>query len=160
MNIRIVRVDYLNKHHASDLVYLLDYYDKDPMGGGTELSEHVKNNLVAELAKLKGSQSVLCYVDDKPAGLVNAFEGFSTFKCQYLINIHDVIILKEYRGLGLSQSLLGKVEEIAINKGYCKLTLEVLEGNTAAQNAYKKFGFSAYELDPAKGKALFWEKII
>lgn len=160
MNIRIIAVDYLNKQHASDLIYLLNYYANDPMGGGSELGVHVKRNLVSELAKIAGSLSVLCYVDDKPVGLVNCFEGFSTFKCQYLINIHDVVVLDAYRGLGLSQRLLEKVEEIAKNKGYCKLTLEVLEGNKSAQKAYMKFGFSGYELDPTKGKALFWEKII
>jgi len=160
MNIRIITVDYLNKQHASDLIYLLNYYAKDPMGGGAELSGHVIRNLVSELAKIAGSLSVLCYVDDKPVGLVNCFEGFSTFKCQHLVNIHDVVVLGAYRGLGLSQRLLGKVEEIAKNKGYCKLTLEVLEGNESAQKAYMKFGFSGYELDPVKGKALFWEKII
>jgi hypothetical protein len=38
------------------------------------------------------------------------------------------------------------------------VTLEVLEGNQIAKNAYIKFGFAGYELDPKMGKALFWEK--
>jgi hypothetical protein len=25
-------------------------------------------------------------------------------------------------------------------------------------NAYKKFGFEGYELDPVDGKAMFWQK--
>ena len=54
--------------------------------------------------------------------------------------------------------MLEKVEQIAIERGCCKLTLEVLEGNQAAQNSYQKFGFSAYELDPEMGRALFWDK--
>ena len=54
--------------------------------------------------------------------------------------------------------MLGKVELLARDRGCCKLTLEVLEGNAVARSAYEKFGFTGYELDPAMGKAHFWEK--
>jgi ribosomal protein S18 acetylase RimI-like enzyme len=50
------------------------------------------------------------------------------------------------------------VEELAGRLGCCKLTLEVLEGNSIAQAAYRSLGFDAYQLDPSLGKALFWEK--
>ena len=56
--------------------------------------------------------------------------------------------------------MLEKVEEIAVDKGCCKLTLEVLSKNIAAQSSYHKFGFDSYELDPETGKALFWQKIL
>ena len=69
-------------------------------------------------------------------------------------------MLKEYRGLGLSQKLFIEAEKISRERGYCKLTLEVLEGNIVAQNAYKKLGFSGYELDEKTGKAMFWEKVL
>ena len=61
---------------------------------------------------------------------------------------------------GISQLMMKEVEEIAKNKGCCKITLEVLEGNEVAQRSYKKFGFAGYELNPLMGKALFWEKPI
>ena len=89
---------------------------------------------------------------------MNCFETYSSFKGKPLVNIHDVIVIKAFRGLGLSQLMLEKVEEIAKQKGCCKLTLEVLEGNEVAQHSYKKFGFEGYELDPAMGKAVFWQK--
>jgi ribosomal protein S18 acetylase RimI-like enzyme len=60
----------------------------------------------------------------------------------------------------LSQALLRKVEEIAVARGCCKLTLEVLAGNRRAKAAYDRFGFSAYELDPELGAAVFWQKIL
>lgn len=67
-------------------------------------------------------------------------------------------MVNEFRGLGLSQPMLSKVEEIAKLKGCCKITLEVLEGNKVAQKSYIKFGFAGYELDPIMGKALFWQR--
>jgi ribosomal protein S18 acetylase RimI-like enzyme len=53
---------------------------------------------------------------------------------------------------------LQSAEQIAIELGCCKLTLEVLEHNYIAQKAYRSFGFAGYELNPNMGKALFWEK--
>lgn len=160
MQIKIVFADYLDKKQAADLVDLLDTYAADLVGGGEGLDESVKGSLAATLAQIPHAFSLLCYVDDQPAGLVNCLEGFSTFKCKPLINIHDMVVVSAYRRLGLSQMLLAKVEEIARARGCCKITLEVLEGNKAAQRAYIKFGFEGYELDPVMGKALFWQKTV
>jgi GNAT superfamily N-acetyltransferase len=144
--------------HGETIIYLLNEYAKDEMGGGTELSIFVKNNLVSELKKRQGVYIILAFVEGHPAGLVNCFEGFSTFACKPLLNIHDVIVIAEYRGRGISKKLLNKAEEIAIDLGCCKLTLEVLEGNTIAQMAYKSCGYSGYELNPKTGRAMFWQK--
>ena len=158
MDIDVVRADYTSSRHAADLVFLLNSYATDPMGGGEALSPAVQENLAATLADLPHAVSVLCYVDGKPAGLANCFEGFSTFSCRKLLNIHDIAVHSDYRGLGLSQRLLEKIEQLAVERGCVKLTLEVLEGNVPAAGAYRKFGFAAYQLDPAMGRAMFWEK--
>jgi len=158
MIIEISKADYFNKQHAKEIPMLLDKYASDPMGGGKPLNENVKNNLVKELSKLPHAFSVIAYVDGQPAGLINCFETFSTFSCKPLINIHDIVVVDEYRGHGISQKMLDKVEEIAKSKGCCKVTLEVLGNNEIAKAAYRKFGFSGYELDPKAGTALFWQK--
>ena len=116
--------------------------------------------LPAELAKRPYAFSVLAFVGGEPAGLVNCFEGFSTFACRPLVNVHDVVVVKKFRGLGLSQKMLQKVEEIARQRGCCKITLEVLEGNEVAQASYGKFGFSAGIFNPALGRMLFWTKAL
>lgn len=150
--------DYYNPRHASAILFLLDHYASDPMGGGQPLSEEVKQRLTGELAKLPHAFTVLCFVEDKPAGLANCFTGFSTFTCQPLVNVHDLTVHKDFRGLSLSQALLNYVEEYALRNGCCKITLEVLQGNTRARKAYEKFGFSPYQLDAAHGHALFMQK--
>ncbi len=160
MKIKVLIADYLDQKHSLDIGDLLNEYAEDPMGGGEALAEDVKQNLSTELSKVPSAFSVICYVDGKAAGLTNCFEAFSTFKCKPLINIHDVVVKKEFRGLGISQLMLARVEERAKEKGCCKVTLEVLEGNKVAQNAYIKFGYSDYQLDPEMGRALFWQKSI
>lgn len=158
MEIESIVADYANEQHGIDIMMLIQSYALDSMGGGKALSAYTCDNLINALSKRNDAISILSYVDGKPAGLMNCFEGFSTFKCKPLINIHDVVVLHDYRGLGLCQRMLELIEKIALDKGCCKLTLEVLEGNDAAKNAYLKYGFKAYELDPANGKALFWQK--
>ena len=150
--------DYSNAQHAKDIVFLLNRYALDPAGGGNGLSQYAQENLVRELAKLPFAFSIISYVEDAPAGLINCFTLFSTFKCKPLINIHDLVVLATYRKQGISQLMLAEVEKIAREKGACKITLEVLEKNYPAINSYTKFGFVGYELDPKYGNAIFLEK--
>lgn len=154
----IIDADLSNPNHAQTVVRLLDEYAQGGMGGGLGLSAFAKENLAAELRKRAGVYVILAFAGGEPAGLAICFEGFSTFACRPLLNIHDLVVSKPYRGLGLSKKLLAKAEETARSLGCCKLTLEVLEGNAIAQAAYRSCGYAGYELDPAAGKALFWQK--
>jgi ribosomal protein S18 acetylase RimI-like enzyme len=156
--IEIIEADLKVAEHAVAILTLMDEYARDPMGGSSGLSDYAKTHLISELGKRKTSYVILAFVDRQPAGLVICFEGFSTFACQSLLNIHDAIVSLPYRGLGLSKLMLQLAEQIAIDLGCCKLTLEVLEHNYIAQKAYRSFGFNGYELNPQMGKALFWEK--
>ncbi len=160
MNIETLLVDYNNQSHAKLLVELLNGYALDPMGGGQALDQATQNNLAANLAKVPGAFSIIVSLNGKPSGLANCFMGFSTFKSKPLVNIHDLVVLPADRGKGLSQRLLAEIEKIAIERGCCKVTLEVLEKNNPAKVAYLKYGFDGYELDPVLGKALFWQKVL
>jgi ribosomal protein S18 acetylase RimI-like enzyme len=154
----IINADLALPEHADAVVQLMNEYALDPMGGGEALPDHVKANLAAELHKRASVHVVLALVDGQPAGLAVCIEGFSTFACKPLLNIHDIIVSKTFRGKGLSKLLLKKAEAIANELGCCKVTLEVLEGNQLAQAAYRSVGFAGYELDPAMGRAMFWQK--
>jgi len=154
----VLQASYTNPVHAEAIGFVLNEYALDVMGGGKPLSNDTRQQLAIELAKRPHAFSVLAFIAGEPVGLINCFEGFSTFACRPLVNIHDVAVIASRRGQGISQKMLVKVEEIARQRGCCKLTLEVLEGNTAAQSAYKKQGFESYQLDPEMGHALFWQK--
>jgi ribosomal protein S18 acetylase RimI-like enzyme len=159
----VCRADYANPLHARALVALLDAYAQDPMGGGDPLSDYAKAHLVAELAKRSQAFSVLAFSEQKggvAVGLVNCIEGFSTFACKPLVNIHDVAVLPAYRGQRVAEKMLELVVQIARERGACKLTLEVLQGNEGALKLYHRVGFSNYQLDPAAGYAQFLQKLI
>ena len=156
--IEILEANPLNPVHAKAIVELLDEYARDPMGGGQPLSEAVKTNLPTALSNRSNAYVILALDGNNPAGLTICFEGFSTFACRPLLNIHDVMVSAGYRGQGISKRLLEQAEVIARRLDCCKLTLEVLEGNSIAQSAYQSVGFNSYQLDPTMGHALFWEK--
>ena len=158
LNLRICQADYQNAAHASALVSLLDAYAQDPAGGAEALSDFTKSHLVAALAARPQAFSVLAFSGDQPVGLINCIEGFSTFACRPLVNIHDVAVLASHRGQRIAEQMLVLVDQIARQRGACKLTLEVLQGNASAIKLYERIGFAGYELDPAMGRAQFFHK--
>ena len=157
-NLRVARADYTDADHGRALVDLLDAYARDPAGGGSPLSQYARDHLVAELAARPQAFSVLAFAGKEAVGLVNCIEGFSTFACRPLVNVHDVIVLQAHRGQRVAQSMLELAERIARERGAVKLTLEVLQGNADAMRLYQRIGFAAYQLDPTMGEARFLQK--
>ena len=157
-SLQVKRVDYLNAIDAKALVFLLDAYAQDPMGGGEALHPEASSRLCADMSRIAGAASFIAWLDGQPIGLINCFEGYSTFKAKPLLNVHDIAVLSGHRGQGVGQALLKAAETHALARGCCKLTLEVLSGNAPAMASYKRFGFEQYELDPAAGQAQFMQK--
>ncbi|MCX9147553.1 GNAT family N-acetyltransferase [Erythrobacter sp. WG] len=153
----ITLADYRDARDAADVVALLDAYARDPMGGGERLRDDVKARLVGDLAADPQAFSLLARLEDKAVGLANCFMGYSTFAAAPLVNIHDLAVLPEARGRGIGKALLQAVEAEALKRGACKITLEVLSGNPA-RHLYAREGYGDYQLDPAAGHALFWQK--
>jgi len=158
MTVVVTRINYSDPDQAKALLSVLDSYARDPMGGGEPLSAYAYAHLPTALAALPNAVSFLAWRNHEPVGVANCFEAFSTFKCKPILNLHDIAVVPAARGSGVGLALLQAVEQEAVRRGCCKLTLEVLSGNRVAQRLYTRFGFSDYQLDPAQGSALFWEK--
>lgn len=155
---QVRRVDYRAPADRAALIALLDAYAQDPMGGGTPLSADVRARLCDDLATHPLAASFIAWVGVQPVGLINTFEGYSTFKARPLLNVHDIAVLPAHRAQGVGQTLLFACEAHARERGCCKLTLEVLSGNARALRSYERFGFAPYVLDPGEGQALLMQK--
>jgi GNAT superfamily N-acetyltransferase len=153
----IALADYRDPRDAADVVALLDAYARDPMGGGEPLADGVKARLASDLASNPQAFSLLARLDGEAVGLANCFMGYSTFAAAPLVNIHDLAVLPDRRGAGIGKALLAAVEAEGLKRGACKVTLEVLSGNPA-RHLYAREGYGDYQLDPATGNALFWQK--
>ncbi len=55
----------------------------------------------------------IAWVNGQAAGLVNCFEGVSTFRAQPLLNIHDIVVAPAFRRRGIAKALLEAVESEA-----------------------------------------------
>lgn len=150
--------DYACEGDCEAIVSLMECYAKDPMGGAEALAPEVVSGLCDALAEQPGAISVIAWDGGQAIGLINAFVGFSTFKAKPLLNIHDIIVRPAWRQRGVCSAMLEHIQTLAQRRGYCKLTLEVLEGNTAARHSYQRFGFVDYQLRPEYGSAHFMEK--
>lgn len=156
--LRIERLDPSRGADADTLLALLDAYARDPAGGREPLSARTRERLAPLLAGRSDYIGFVARTDREPVGLVNCFEGVSTFKAAPLLNVHDVYVTPAWRGRGVARRLLEAAEDAARSRGCCKLTLEVLDGNAGALALYRRIGFEDYRLDPSLGRALFLQK--
>lgn len=150
MNLNIAQADLDNAHHANVIVQLLDNYARDRFGGGEELSDHTKRNLIPELRRHPTTLILLAFSEEQAVGMATCFVGFSTFQAKPLLNIHDLIVDANHRGHGIGRALLESAEQAAKKMGCCKLTLEVVDGNSTARGLYESFGFTDQELGEFK----------
>ena len=121
--------------------------------GGDQLAAEVALSMGIDLV------TVLPMVQSEYERDFSSEETLAEFR-DLLAKSHDVIVLPSCRGNGIVGRMLEQVEELARERGCCKLTLEVLEGNEAARQAYRKAGFTDYMLLPETGRATFQHKLI
>jgi ribosomal protein S18 acetylase RimI-like enzyme len=145
MKIDIIQCDFNNAEHRQKIVELTDAYMRDPMGSNAPMPVEVKKNLTDGLANHPACMILFGIVDKQYAGICTSYINFSTFKAKPYFNVHDLAVLKEFQGKGVGKKLLEKVIEIATERNYCKVTLEVRDDNHNAKGLYKKLGFKDCE---------------
>ena len=138
------------------LLRLLDCYARDPMGINEPLPQRIMESLIPKLKKLSFCRVYFAQFDDSfPIAMAVCFEGFSTFQAAAVLNIHDFVVDPAYRGQKIGQRLMDYIAADCSRKGMCKITLEVLSGNTVALECYQKSGFQPYKLREETGDAMF-----
>ncbi len=91
--------------------------------------------------------SVVAYDGNEPVGLllggIKPFDGGAlTMRCGGLC------VVPEFRGKGISQTLMNMHREMAVSRGCKQIMLEVIGGNDRAIQFYKKIGYHViYQLD-------------
>jgi ribosomal protein S18 acetylase RimI-like enzyme len=162
--ITVRRVNYLDPTDRAAVCAMLNSYALDPMGGSTPIAPEPLARLCDDLAAKPFAFSFLAWQPtaggEQAVGLANCFEGYSTFKAQPLINIHDLAVHPSARGQGVGQALMQAVQGEAKARNACKITLEVLSNNFVALKSYERFGFAAYQLGATAGQAMFLQKWI
>jgi len=122
------------------VVTLTNEYAKDPNANGTELPDQILCAIPSLLSEHPAALAVIAYEGDEPVGLATCVLSLSTFSAKPILNIHDIVVLKEKRGEGIGASLMREVESEAARRGCSKVSLEVADGNPA-RHLYEREGF-------------------
>ncbi len=146
-NITTVSFDSGNSQHRQDLEGLF-----------LEYSSTVALDIVDKLSSLIYFTGFILYVDKNPAGFAVCFESFSTYRSQPVLNIHDFMIAKAFRGTGLGKNLLAAIEEHARKNDMVKITLEVDDDNHVAKKLYARCGFEDHQV--VLKSLLHWQKYL
>ena len=156
--VEIIRADYTDPKQRSAIPDLLNTYAKGLLGFQKNIQVPVLNALVPGLEQTHNGIVLLARIDGQYVGMAICFIGFSTFHAKSLINIHDFMVLEEFRGQGIGRALLEEIETIAYDMDCCKITLEVQENNTPARKLYGSFGFKDSFLNIDAGNQLSMTK--
>lgn len=138
----VLEADLHDPEHAAAIVEGIAAYAADPMGGGHELPEQVREGLVPALRDTPGARVWLARDGDEYVGLVTVFVGLSTFAARPRWNIHDAAVLPHARGRGVGRAMLEAVLAAAKASGACAVSLEVRHDNAPARHLYASLGFS------------------
>jgi ribosomal protein S18 acetylase RimI-like enzyme len=158
MSIRIVEANLDLSEHREAVLAMVEAYSRDTMGSAKPLAQDVRARLIPGLRSHPTTLIFLAFEDQQAVGVAVCFIGFSTFAAKPLINIHDCMVLPDFRGRGVGRHLLEAVEAKACELGCCKLTLEVMDNNHRALRAYEAAGFVRYSLQEGTGTAIFLSK--
>ncbi|HEY4789092.1 MAG TPA: GNAT family N-acetyltransferase [Bacteroidales bacterium] len=154
-DVSFVFCDYTNDYHCRRFTELINHYMVDPMGGVKPLSPGEQLHLLDGMLNHTSALVMFAVIDDEIVGLVTCFINFSTFKVKKYLYVHDIIVQKEYRGFGVGRKLMEKCIDIARERNYCKVTLEVRDDNSNAKALYKSLGFN--DTEPMMH---FWTKVL
>jgi ribosomal protein S18 acetylase RimI-like enzyme len=149
----VTLADLSNSAHQIAIIELLDMYCRDEFGDEKPLAAGTRERLIPGLVKHGGARVFLAYNGERPVGLAICLVGFSSFRGQPLVNIHDIAVSPEARGQGVGRQLLAAVEADARALGCCKVTLEVRSDNVRAMGLYRSVGFQ-----PSQPETLFWSQ--
>ena len=139
--ILIREVDFNDPNDAAAYLQMLDVYARDPMGAGAPLADDVYRRLTNDLASDPAAHGLLAEHAGALVGFATCFTGYSTFRGQPLLNVHDIAVAPEARGRGIGTALLEEITALGRRLGCCKITLEVREDNLPARRRYAQGGF-------------------
>jgi GNAT superfamily N-acetyltransferase len=77
----------------------------------------------------------------QPAGFAQLYPSFSSTALARVFILNDLYVSKAGRRLGVGCALLAAVEEYAWSFGACRVSLNVTQGNTTAQELYGANGW-------------------
>jgi len=84
--------------------------------------------------------SVICEVNNEPAGFALFFYSFSTWLGRHGLFLEDLYVTPDFRGAGAGKALLKYLARRAVEEGCGRFEWNVLDWNQPAIDFYEAFG--------------------
>ncbi len=84
--------------------------------------------------------AALAFSNEKFAGSALWHRSYATSRGQEVMYLEDLVVLPEFRRLGVAEALLRLVAKTAVSKGYKKIFWLVRDWNIGAQKLYQNIG--------------------
>jgi GNAT superfamily N-acetyltransferase len=86
------------------------------------------------------AEAAIAEAGGQPVGFVLWFTTFSTFLCRPGAWVEDLYVRPEHRGHGIGRELLAHVGRVAVQRGYGRVELAVLDWNEPSIGFYRALG--------------------
>ncbi len=89
------------------------------------------------------AEALLAEIDGQAVGFALFFRNFSTFLGRPGLYLEDLYVRESQRGQGVGRALLGRLAELARERGYGRMEWSVLDWNQPAIDFYESLGAEA-----------------
>ena len=86
------------------------------------------------------AEVLFAVLDGKEIGFALYFTNFSTFLGKAGLYLEDIFVLPKYRGRGIGKSLLAKLAQITVERGYGRMEWACLDWNEPSIDFYRSIG--------------------
>jgi GNAT superfamily N-acetyltransferase len=86
------------------------------------------------------AETLIAEEGGEAVGFALFFHNFSTFLAQPGIYLEDLFVLPDRRGSGIGRALLGRLAQLAVERGCGRLEWAVLDWNESAIGFYERLG--------------------
>ena len=88
----------------------------------------------------RAADSLVALVDGAVVGYAIYFKTFSTFLARPGIYLEDIYVQPAHRGKGIGKSMLKRLAQLAVERGYGRVEWSVLDWNAPSIAFYKSLG--------------------
>ena len=136
MNIEIRKAA---QYDCAGIVTLMrDFAEYEKLGKYFTLSEE---KLSAVMFEDEGYvQGIVALDDGEIIAYALFYKSFASFRGQRGFYLEDIFIDNNYRGLGIGETMLKNIAQIAKSQGVERIDFQVLDWNAPAINFYEKLG--------------------
>ena len=90
-------------------------------------------------------ETLLAQRDGKVCGMALLFFAYSSWRGAPTLVLHDLFIEAAERGKGAGRALVEAVARLAVERGCCRIDLNVVEWNETGRRFYQALGFDALD---------------